>query len=68
MVANGSRGKIYNDPISKFVYNAFFNIYTKFRAFITKCTIVTIFLLCRPTIKIHIICTYICVHCTYNLF
>ena len=50
MVANGPRGKIYNGPISKFVYNAFFNTYTKLRAFITKCTIVTNFLLCRPTI------------------
>ena len=49
MVANGPRGKIYNGPISRFVYNAFFNTYTKFRAFITKCTIVTNFLLCRPT-------------------
>ena len=50
MVANGPRGKIYNGPISRFVYNAFFNTYTKFRAFITKCTIVTNFLLCRLTI------------------
>ena len=49
MVANGPRGKIYNGPISRFVYNEFFNTYTKFRAFITKCTIVTNFLLCRPT-------------------
>ena len=43
MIAKGPWEKIFNGPISKSVYNAFFNTYTKFCAFITKCTIVGIF-------------------------
>ena len=42
---------IHDGPISRCVYNDFFNTYTKFCAFITNCTIVTNFLLCRPTIQ-----------------
>ena len=49
MVAKAPRGKILNGPISRSAYNTFLNTYTKFYAFITKRTIVMIFLLCRPT-------------------
>ena len=38
--------QIFDGPISKSACNTFLNTYTKFCAFITKCTI---FLLCRPT-------------------
>ena len=48
MVAKGPRGKIYNGPISRSVYNAFFNACTKFCAFITKCTIVATFYAMPP--------------------
>ena len=42
-VAKAPRGKILNGLISKSAYNTFLNTYTKFCAFITKCTIVMIF-------------------------
>ena len=48
MVAKGPWGKIYNGPISRSVYNAFFNACTKFCAFITKCTIVATFYAMPP--------------------
>ena len=48
MVAKGPWGKIYNGPISRSVYNAFFNTCTKFCAFITKCTIVATFYAMPP--------------------
>ena len=48
MVAKAPRGKILNGPISKSAYNTFLNTYTKFCAFITKCTIVMIFLTMPP--------------------
>ena len=59
-LAKAPWGKIYDGPISRLVYSAFFNTYIKFCTFITKCTIVTNFLLCRLTKKINIVCNNYC--------
>ena len=49
MVAKAPRGKILNGPICKSAYISLLKTYTKFCAFITKCTIVMIFLTMLPT-------------------
>ena len=48
MAANTHRGNNFDDPISRSVHYIFFNKYTKFGAFITKCTIVITFLAMTP--------------------
>ena len=46
----GHKGQIHDGPISRSLYNDLFNTYTKFYAFIAKCTQLLLnFLLCRPT-------------------
>ena len=50
------KGVAFNDPIFPFIYNVILHFYTKCGAFITKCTIVTYFLLyCSTTCDLMLI-------------